>query len=130
MKYRNGFVSNSSSTAFILDMSNSDTEKWLKDNNNSFNQVHTLADHKGYSRCTAYDCGKTLKDYAEGWLNEMGKYIDYPWDIGNNFGSWILSHIYALGIENAFFMRISDEGMGGDLPYPPKEIVVSEREYH
>lgn len=129
MKYRNGFVSNSSSTAFILDMSNPETKKWLEDNSNSFNQANTLTEYGGYGRYTVYDYGATLKDYAENWVNEICD-TDYPWDMGDNFGSWILSHIYVLGIENAFFMRISDEGMGGDLPYPPKDIVISEREYH
>jgi hypothetical protein len=97
MKMRSGFVSNSSSTCFILDRRNEKTQKLLR-------KVGGEAP-KPRSRSTALAIGLNVKRYAE--------------SLDDRYNSEMIARLLRwgdeLGWENVVFLRESDEGAGGYL---------------
>jgi hypothetical protein len=119
MKSRSGFVSNSSSTAFILDKRLPSIERWFWANKNCIPFPH------GAGRITCLAVGQDAVDYAN-FLNEYDK----EWG-GSDLGAWILEWAEKIGVENVVFARESDEGMGGYLGDDfPSHKALAEMEYH
>ena len=116
MKIRHGFISNSSSSAFILDLREPAVQEYVKCNS-------SVALPQELDRRTALAVGEKAVRYAQDWISDMGDY-------GPGLGQWILEHTQKLGVENTVFVRRSDEGMGGYIEYPSPDIVVAEMEYH
>jgi hypothetical protein len=115
MKIRKGFVSNSSSTAFIINMEK--MPQALIDKISSLNDLSF-----DLSRCT----GKITD--MNGWLQEITDgYEDHP------IAAMVRPHI---GNPNVIIIRESDEQMGGyfsDYGFNQKDIdpyVISQFEYH
>lgn len=129
MKYRNGFVSNSSSTCFILDMSKSLVKKLVAECTTVFtedNETHAIAAPE-LGRCTAMAIGEEAEHYAKEWCKDV-----WMGDNPDGLGSWILKWYETLG-ENLAFIRRSDEGMGGYLPVGLRvlnALAEDEMEYH
>ena len=119
MKTRLGFVSNSSSSSFILDKRMPGVDKIIED-------FARLDRPDSVDRCTAFAVGKSVIQYARAGIAEMKLHND-SWDLGE----WILEWATKLGEENIVFARESDERMGGSFPYPlPAEVILAEMEYH
>jgi len=99
MKIRTGFISNSSSSSFILDI----RDKGVKE------LVNKMITKNPYNvnRLTAVAKGKDAVEYAKQWDKIMGE--------GYTFGDWIREWAEKLGEDNIVFVRESDEGMGGYL---------------
>lgn len=141
MKRRKGFVSNSSSSSFILDLRDEGVKEILK-------EVIAL-EACGLGRCSAQAVGKEAVEYANEWLKDMG---EGRYDNEYGLGGWILDWADNLGEENVVFLRESDEdkGLFGEYDYDnqcnivdsPKnkrieklykkmnKLVKGEREYH
>lgn len=98
MKVRFGFVSNSSSTCFLLDMRNHQTE----------NIVNSLKLRKPFSLCrnTCKCVGKDAIKYAKSWRKEIGE--DYETE-GIVLDEAILKCAKEIGENNIAFIRVSDE---------------------
>ena len=116
MKMRLGFVSNSSSTAFILDMRDDGVGELVELNKDA-------PYPRGLDRRTALAVGRTAVFYGQEWV----EFCD--WD-DNGLGHWILEWALELGTENIVFASESDEGMGGYLQGCFRELSVAEMEYH
>ena len=101
MKQRARFVSNSSSSSFILDRRVEGVEELLSE------IVAPLP--RGLDRCTAKAIGREAVAYAEDWCRAL--HDTEP----TCLGGWILKWAEELGEENLAFLRESDEGMGGWL---------------
>ena len=130
MKIRNGFVSNSSSSSFILDARNPEVQKLLP-------QINSLPKPYGLDRCTAAAIGEDAIVYANEWNRDAGvdRFPDnYP--ALHDLGSWILHYAKEIGEDNVVFVRESDEGMGGMLSnvglsyLDIDKLAIAEREYH
>lgn len=111
MKTRMGFISNSSSTSFIVDV-NSEYFKRLK----TEDDFHYKS---GYDldRCTGVYDKKNIKI----WINEIEKYLSS--DIIEKFSSLLYDE------NNIAMVMISDEQMGGTLPHPNKTDILFEMEW-
>lgn len=122
MKIRNGFVSNSSSSSFILDKRNI-SEEMLE-------IINGLQEAKGCGRYTAKAIGKKAVQYANDWIVEFGKYSDEP----GSLGPWILEWANKLGEENVVFVRKSDEDFDNEYSHylvrDLRGFAESEMEYH
>jgi hypothetical protein len=120
MKVRAGFVSNSSSTAFILD---------LRDDKVRESVEGCGAGHpEGLNRCTALATGSNVVHYAQDWIAEMEAWGS---DVGpNSLGRWIMEWANKLGHDNIVFARESDEGMGGWLNFDAYSLALDEMDYH
>ena len=125
MRTRVGFVSNSSSSSFILDSRDPRVKKILEDFRN-------LDRAEGLSRCTAKAVNEDAVRYAREWNTDIRSYDKPGQDSAEGgLGDWILYWAAKLGQENVVFLRESDEDMGGSFPYPlPAEVILEEREYH
>ena len=125
-KIRLGFVSNSSSSSFILDIRQDGVQKLVND-------FHSLDLAEGLSRCTAMAVGESAVWYAKEWNKSIRGY-DKPGEedsAAGGLGNWILEWAEKLGNMNVVFLRESDEEMGGYFPYPiPGNLILSEQEYH
>lgn len=113
MKIRNGFISNSSSTAFILDARIDGTQEYLKCAKHLFGYIDC---GRGSTLCLA----EGVRNYAR--ANMDCKFSSYH-------AQWLFEQILELG-DNLIFLRISDEEMGGWCPSPPEKLIVSGREWH
>jgi len=118
MKMRVGFVSNSSSTAFILDLRDEGVKEMVEQS--------SVQLARGLGRYTAMAAGKAAVYYAEDWISATRDWYDE----GEGLGPWIMYWADRLGRENVVFARESDEGMGGFLDFPAHDVAVAEMEYH
>jgi len=120
MKQRLGFVSNSSSSCYILDLCDTKTQTIVK------KLKRSCIESYGVGRETGFAIGKDAIKYAKDWIEEAGDYNDRPED---SLGEWILDTAKQLGEENTVFIRISDEDNG--IPCKlPEDLIYAEREYH
>lgn len=101
MKVRTGFVSNSSSSSFILDLRQEGVKELLT-------KVKAKLPHD-LNRLTAMAIGEDATQYAIKWIAETGDITE------GSYGNWILEWAKKLGEKNIVFLRESDEGMGGFL---------------
>jgi hypothetical protein len=101
MKIRSGFVSNSSSTAFILDCRDDSAKKLLSQMNSRSLDV--------LSRNTGVEWGKSAVTLANAHAEDVYS-DDIPY-----FTEWILEWAEKLGEDNIVLVRESDEGLGGYL---------------
>jgi len=120
MKVRNGFVSNSSSTSFIL--------KWSKLSKVDKKEIQRLTERSNdLTRCTGY----IAKSNLENWLSELrGQYI----------GEWKGYGLFQLieknrvdGKNDLVLIRYSDEEMGGKFNselWKLTKKAILEFEYH
>jgi hypothetical protein len=106
MKTRSGFVSNSSSSSFILDMRNPIVQKYI-------GNIRGMPPAEGLGRGTASAVGEDAVKYANEWIEDTKRW--YKADEPHNLGTWILKWAEKLGEENIVFVRESDEGIDGDL---------------
>jgi len=118
MKIRAGFVSNSSSTAFILDLRAEGVKEMVEQS--SAPRAH------GLGRGTAMAVGKAAVFYAEDWIEDTADWYEE----GEGLGPWIMKWANELGHDNVVFIRESDEGMGGYINFPVHKLAVAEMEYH
>ena len=131
MKIRNGFVSNSSSSSYILDLRKPGVQEIV---NSVISQGIQLP--QSVDRCSAIAIGEDVMYYAKEWIEELGEYgyEDKNEDKNDpdNYGNWIIKCCEELGTENTVFIRISDEGMGGECAFDMSDpsLIYSEREYH
>lgn len=121
MKFRCGFVSNSSSTCFILNLKDpgvGELVKRIKEGG--------ISPPYGLGRGTAMAIGDDAFQYAWDWS------LDVDGDWGPDLGEWIRDYVGEVGIENIVFIRSSDEDMGGHLPEGElvAELAIAEIEYH
>ena len=127
MKIRAGFVSNSSSTAFILDLRNEQVKKIVYCEDISLS-------YYGLGRYTCAYLGDSAVNFARhyimDWHEEDGDCARYDPENDDCLGCWILKWAEELGHDHIAFVRGSDEGMGGWLKGRYRDIAVAEREYH
>lgn len=138
MKIKLGFVTNSSSTAYLLDMRDERTRKeverilsikwtndiyvnddwWLVD-------VDPRTDYDIFSRSSFVITGNTVKEYLEEMEQEKRK--DQYYDgLSSEFSRKAEEADW-----NVAFIMDSDEGMGGYIPFNEREIkILHEEEYH
>ena len=116
MKIRKGFVSNSSATAFILDIRNEHVKRAVDHS--------SVVEASGTGRSTAMAVGKEAVEYAEAWIASAGRWYEE----GRGLGPWILKWAEELGHENIVFAIESDEDNG--LDFHASAFSVAERDYH
>ena len=103
MKIRNGFVSNSSSSCYILNFKDEKVK-------NLMNKINNLPAAEGLHRMSAMSVGQYAIEYANDWIKEMGEDSR-----GTGLGYYILNAAKERGEENVVFVRFSDEdGYGED----------------
>lgn len=113
MKTRTGFVSNSSSTAFILNPDAQGVYRYLQIAKEFIHGDIT----DGRASCIAY-------------FQDLKKYLDYcdVWDFDYR-RDYIKQYLEVFG-EDTIMVRISDEGMGGSPPYPHGDLIWAEQDWH
>ena len=120
MKIRNGFVSNSSSTAFILDATNSKVKSLMP-------QIGSMPKMRDHERSTGAAIGHEVIQHIENF---------YDWGYESDYLIWLKENIDNIGEENVVLVRESDEQMGGSfedygLSYDQiHRICVDYMEYH
>lgn len=125
MKVRAGFVSNSSSTAFILDLRTPGVAELVAQA-----KCEGVRRPQSLDRWTALAVGKEAMRYSRDWTEDWG-YIYYG--LHQHLGHFIKGWALKIGEENVVFMRESDEGMGGYLPFRldiVRKLALAEMEYH
>jgi len=152
MKIKNGFITNSSSTCFLLDYDNERAKRMIDD---LASQVWFETDYeydwdaigedgeKGV--CTESTIEHRNHEYQEGdvgrssfichglgWIETLiALYEEWDWTEPT---PW-MKDIYekAKKLEHPVFIMCSDEGMGGTVPYPSarmNELSLREIDYH
>lgn len=117
MKLRLGFVSNSSSSCFILDICDEETEKIV---NILQNNILYIKDSSSlFSRRTCYGIGKDVTEFAK----DLSVFNE------NYVSEIIFNMAEKLGEENLVFIRISDEDNGISINIP-SHLIYAEMEYH
>lgn len=99
MKIRNGFVSNSSSSCFILNIKDKGVKELLS-------KVTASYPSNVLARCTSKIVGLEAILYAKEWIEETGDVT------GDGLGKWILFWAEKIGQENIVLLRESDEDDG------------------
>jgi hypothetical protein len=116
MKIRTGFVSNSSSSSFLV-KTDSKYFQYIKQNEPDFHykRAHDVG------RCTGIYRGEDILDF----IKELRKWTKLNWF--KNISSLVKKY----KPENVALVMISDEEMGGCLPEPDdKSEILFEMEYH
>ena len=122
MKKREGFVSNSSSSAFILDLRKDGAETIEKINK------HVPRPYPGdMGRGTVFCTRSEVIQFANSYIHSYHQELEEDCQC---LGHWVREWISKLGAENIGFARESDEGMGGYLRTSVDGIAVAEMEYH
>jgi hypothetical protein len=117
MKTRHGFVSNSSSSCYILDLCDKRTDKVLK----QLDKIPNLTNHRAScSRCTAYGLGQDTLDWSAG--------IDDDEITDFSYTDWINNIANQIGLENTLLVRVSDED-DIQIEIPP-DLPIDEVEFH
>lgn len=116
MKTRDGFVPNSSSSMFLLDLANEKAKKY-------FEMIEgEIRERRGsdLSRATGYHKGVDVLAFIES-IREFGP----------KTAESLSRMVSDIAVENAVLIIASDEGMGGELPAdPPRDIILAEYDYH
>ena len=129
MKERFGFVSNSSSTCYILDLCDEETETIIKQLKKM--KILNLNDSNAaiFSRCTCFGVSAAVTKFAQ----EQKENEDPDWDnyeeTNCSFSTWLFNAVEQLGEANTIFIRVSDEDNGISVELKP-ELIYAEREYH
>jgi len=123
MKIRNGFISNSSSTCFLLDIRDPNLKKI----------IYSLKLPKPYDLCrnTCKCTGKDATKYAKDWRKWIGE--DYE-TLGIALDKAILDCAKEIGEDNIAFIRVSDEDPKDLISKKKMTIIennaISSFEYH
>ena len=124
MKIRSDFVTNSSSTCYVLDKSKLTAEE-LNTIRVNYNLSHPCK--YGVGRGSVYGEGQDVSHYLE-YLVEHDK----NWGYKTPLTAFLKENIEAVGLPNIIFVRSSDEGMGGWVESEKliASKAVAEMEYH
>lgn len=129
MKIKLGFVTNSSSTCYVLDKRLLTDEELSLIRENDFLQPPV---RQGSGRGSAYGEGKAVEKFLD-WLIEDDAYwiSKYDREWGNPLTELLQSWLAQIG-DNVIFIRSSDEQIGGEVLYEHliAEKAVAEEEYH
>lgn len=129
MKIKLGFVTNSSSTCYVLDKRTLSDEELEIIRENKF--LRKPVSH-GVSRRSAYGEREAVKDFWHFLKEDDAAWATEGYDYGNPLTEWLQEHLASIGIDNIIFVRSSDEDMGGEVVHEHliAEKAISEREYH
>jgi hypothetical protein len=127
MKSREGFVSNSSSTCYILDLCDKETETIVRKLQKSGILDLSAPTAASFSRCTCYGVGKAVREFAIEQEKDFAEL--YESDEEDSFSKWLYNAMEQLGEVNTVFIRVSDEDHGIPVELKP-ELIYAEREYH
>jgi hypothetical protein len=123
MKIRDGFISNSSSTCFLLDMRDSDVKK----------AVDSLKLPKPHNLCrnTCKAVGKDATEHAKDWRRWIGESHEIS---GVTLDKAILDCANKIGEDNVAFIRESDEDCISKISNKKRTLfenkAMSSFEYH
>ncbi len=128
MKVRNDFVTNSSSTCYVLDKRTLTDEELAIVRNNSLRQPT----FHGVSRCSAYGEGEAVERFMAFLMEDDAAWAAEGYEYKNPLTEWLQEQLAQIGVDNIVFVRSSDEQMGGEVVHERliSEKAVSEREYH
>ena len=119
MKIRNGFVSNSSSSSFVL--------KWSELSKSEKKEIEKLTESSdSLTRCTGYIAPENL----ENWLKELDEIYSERFNPELNE---LIKENKIDGKNDLVLIRESDEGMGGEFNgdlYKISQKAILEFEYH
>ena len=129
MRLRADFVTNSSSTCYVLD------KRTLTDNELELIRENTFLRKPishGVSRNSAYGEEQEVSSFWHFLKGDDAAWAADGYDYGNPLTEWLQEHLAGIGIDNIIFVRSSDEQMGGEVVHQRliAEKAVSEREYH
>ena len=125
MKIKGGFVTNSSSTCYVLDKRHLTEEELTLIREG--NETLMLPYYYGAGRSSVYGEGADVVYYLE-WLKDD----DAAWGRENYLARFLRDGVRKIGGENIIFVRASDEDMGGHVQHEDliAEKAVAGMEYH